>query len=191
VLVEWPQDLEMRLILGQQRWLRGEAAQQVAGKERACSDRSCRWHRESAREDEAEFAVEDLQPPVMLVDQTKREPQTVMLEQGLGAPVGDHHGVVALHDLVDQQQRSGDVWVLMVADEIADLGERYDLFDLAQRAGKGEARAGIEQDGLVALFQQIDVALKDIVVEDVTDSPDPIGDFDGAAGIGIDELAEV
>ena len=97
--------------------------------------------------------------------------------------MGHQEGVGTVHQLVDQGQGGGDVRVRVVADEVADPAEGDDLLDLPQGAGEGQAGAGIEQDRLVPLFQQIDVGLEVVVIEDLTDPPDPRSDLQGVVGV--------
>ena len=76
----------------------------------------------------------------------------------------------------------------MVAEEIADVGKQYDLFNLAQGMTKGKLGAEVQQHRLIILLNQMNVALGGIIqmnvalggiiVLTVPKPLDPIGDPD-------------
>jgi len=113
----------------------------------------------------------------VLVDQPEREAHVVVLDQRGRAPVGDDRGVVTGDELVDDRQRRGDVGILVMAHEPSDRVEGHDLGHLAADLGKRQAATGIEEHRLIAVLEEVHVALEGVAGHKAAHPPDPVGDL--------------
>ncbi len=71
----------------------------------------------------------------------------------------------------------------MVTDKIADIVERNDLFHFGSGKGEGQGRTGINQNRLIPMFNQVAVALEQVIIKVVPDPPDALGYLDSVGGV--------
>jgi hypothetical protein len=63
------------------------------------------------------------------------------------------------------------------------MGKRHHFFNFAQCMAKGQHGTWIEENRLIALLKQINMALKDIIFLVVSHPPDAIRDLNGVIDI--------
>jgi hypothetical protein len=66
----------------------------------------------------------------------------------------------------------------MLTDNVFDIFERNDAANLFSAVGPCQFRTWIDQNALISVFDQIDMALKGVVFKMMADPPDSWCDFD-------------
>ncbi len=181
MLVKGPDGVKIADILGEQLPFFGKPAEQVAGKQGAGSaveGAEGPGKMQVGSEDEFEFSAPEVKTPAGPLHAGERQGEAEVFEQGDRPTVGEDNGIGTVDHPVDERQAAGDVGVLVLADKIPDTGEGDDLLDLEQGMLEGQNGARIDQQRLVAVFDEVDVALKGIIRQDMADPPDPFGDLD-------------
>lgn len=182
MFMEGADGLKVCAILGEELPFFGEPAKEITGEQGPggrVEGAESTWEMQIRREDEFEFSASEINAPAHFFNTFKGHTQTKMFEQGDSPPVAENHGIATIGDLVDEWQAAGDIGVLVVADEIADLREGEYLFDLSQGMPEGQHRSGVNEYRLITVFNEIDMTLERIVRQDMPDPPDSFGNLHG------------